>query len=230
MIGIIGAMALEVENLVKELDDRKDEQVGGITFYRGKLCGREVVLAVCGVGKCFAAMCAQTMISRYAPKYVINIGVAGAVCPYLRVGDMAIARWVVQHDMDTTALGDPIGLISGINLVSIPCDEKLSDLIADCCLELGYRCSAATIASGDQFVADLSKKNWIRETFGAIACEMEGAAIVQACYQNKVPCGVIRSISDALTGDGMDFESFKYFAAERSAAVVKLMLRDLYDL
>ena len=227
MIGIIGAMALEVDKLVAELDCRKDEKIGGITFHQGVLCGKEVVLAVCGVGKCFAAMCAQTMILTYSPEYIINIGVAGALSPYLRVGDMAVAKWAVQHDMDTSPIGDPVGLISGINLVDIPCDKGLCDKIMDCCLELGYRGSCGIIASGDQFVADPQKKAWISETFSAIACEMEGAAIVQTCYQNGVKCGVIRSISDALEGDGMDFEEFKYFAAERSTSVVKMLLSDL---
>ena len=212
MLGIIAAMQKEMENIVSRMDGAKCEKISGIEFVSGKVSRCDVVCAVCGIGKVFAAMCAEAMIIKYAPELIINTGVGGTLTEKLTIGDVAVSSAVCQHDMDTTALGDPIGLISGINLVSIPCDEKLSDLIADCCLELGYRCSAATIASGDQFVADLSKKNWIRETFGAIACEMEGAAIVQACYQNKVPCGVNRSISDALTGDGMDFESFKYFA------------------
>ena len=224
MIGLIGAMALEIEALVKELEDKREEQMGGITFYLGKLCGKDTVLAVCGVGKCFAAMCAQTMILRYAPAFIINIGVAGALHPALQVGDMAIAVSAVQHDMDTSAIGDPVGLISGINLVELPCDTALSETIVSCSENLGYHTQTGIIASGDQFIADAAKKEWIRSTFGAIACEMEGAAIVQTCYQNKVPCGVIRSISDSLTGDGMDFEAFKYLAAEHSSAVVKALL------
>ena len=85
MIGIIGAMALEVENLVSELSDRESETILGITFHRGKLCGKDVVLAVCGIGKCFAAICAQTMILKYQPEFIINIGVAGALSATLGV-------------------------------------------------------------------------------------------------------------------------------------------------
>ncbi|MBE6672524.1 MAG: 5'-methylthioadenosine/adenosylhomocysteine nucleosidase [Ruminococcaceae bacterium] len=227
MIGIIGAMALEVENLVKELENKREEQVGGIRFYLGLLAGKEVVLAVCGVGKCFAAICAQTMILTYCPECVINIGVAGALHPELQVGDMAIAVSAVQHDMDTSPIGDPLGLISGINLVELPCDQALCEKIAECAGALGYRTMTGIVASGDQFVADIEKKQWIAKTFGAIDCEMEGAAIVQTCYQSGVPCGVIRSISDSLTGNGMDFESFKHLAASHSTAVVKALLEAL---
>ena len=227
MIGLIGAMALEVENLVKELENKREETVGGIRFYLGSLMGKEVVLAVCGVGKCFAAMCAQTMILTYSPECVINIGVAGALDPELQVGDMAVADFAVQHDMDTSPIGDPVGLISGINLVNLPLDAVLANQITACAANLGYRTKKGIVASGDQFIAELQKKKWIAETFGAIACEMEGAAIVQTCYQNRTPCAVIRSISDSLTGDGMDFEQFKYLAASHSTAVVKALLENV---
>ena len=158
MIGIIGAMTLEVENLVNELTDKREETVAGIHFYLGNLCGKDVVLAVCGVGKCFAAMCAQTMIVKYSPSLVINIGVAGALSSDLKVGDMAIATAAVQHDMDTSAIGDPIGLISGINMVYLPCDEALGNTILACGEKLGYNTKKGIVASGDQFVADMGKK------------------------------------------------------------------------
>ncbi len=227
MIGIIGAMALEVENLVSQLENKESETVLGITFHRGKLCGKDAVLAVCGIGKCFAAICAQTMILKYQPDYVINIGVAGALSPTLGVGDMAIATAAVQHDMDTSPLGDPVGLISGINLVQLPCDAVLSEKIAKCCQTLGYHTETGVVASGDQFVVAPAKKSWIADTFAAIACEMEGAAIVQTCYAAGVACGVIRSISDSLSGDGMDYEAFKHLAASHSGAVVKAVLECL---
>ena len=224
MIGIIGAMALEVENLVAELSEKESETVLGITFHRGKLCDKDVVLAVCGIGKCFAAICAQTMILKYQPEFIINIGVAGALSATLGVGDMAIATSAVEHDMDTSPLGDPVGLVSGINLVNLPCDAALSKKIADCCQALGYHTEMGVVASGDQFIVDPSKKAWIASTFSAIACEMEGAAIVQTCYAAGVACGVIRSISDSLSGDGMDYEAFKHLAASHSGAVVKALL------
>ena len=119
IIGIIGAMRVEMEALAAALENKKTEVVSDIEFHTGSLSGRDVVLAVCGVGKVFAAMCAQTMILRFGATKIINTGVAGTLTDKLSVGDIAVADDVVQHDMDTSPLGDPVGLISGLNIVHI---------------------------------------------------------------------------------------------------------------
>ena len=62
MIGIIGAMSVEVEALKKQTEEAITEVVSGVEFVRGKLCGKDVVIAKCGVGKVFAAICAEAMI------------------------------------------------------------------------------------------------------------------------------------------------------------------------
>ena len=116
-IGIIGAMRVEIEALAAAMENPKTEVISGIEFRSGILCGREAVLAVCGVGKVFAALCAQTMILRCGVDAVINTGVAGTLSGELSIGDIAVAADVVQHDMDTSPLGDPVGLISGLNIV-----------------------------------------------------------------------------------------------------------------
>jgi len=115
MIGIIGAMQTEVELLISRLEGAEKRTVSGIDFYSGKLEKKDVVVAKCGIGKVFAAMCAQTMILAFAPAVIVNTGVAGTLTPRLSIGQVALADRVVQHDMDTSPLGDPVGLISGIN-------------------------------------------------------------------------------------------------------------------
>ena len=115
-IGIIGAMQIEVEALCAAMENTERETVGNMTFVYGDLRGKKVVCAKCGIGKVFAAMCAQTMILKYAPDCIINSGVAGTLSETLSIGQIALADQVVQHDMDTSALGDPVGLISGINV------------------------------------------------------------------------------------------------------------------
>ena len=125
MIGIIAAMNVEMEGLRAHMENPVSETVSGVTFVRGTIAGREVVTAVCGIGKVFAALCAQTMILRYAPEAVINTGVAGTLTDELTIGNLAVSSCVVQHDMDTSAIGDPVGLISGINKVEIPADKLL---------------------------------------------------------------------------------------------------------
>src|SRR5699024_6456393 len=101
--------------------------ISTVDFYRGDINGISVVVAAAGVGKVNAAVCAQTMILTYKPDYVINIGVAGGLAPELGIGDIAVAENVVEHDMDTTPIGDVPGYISGINIVRIPCDKWLCD-------------------------------------------------------------------------------------------------------
>lgn len=220
-IGIIGAMKIEVEKLCSMAENVKKEKVGGIEFNVGDLCGHQVIIAVCGVGKVFAAMCAQAMILNYSPDAIINTGVAGALASELRVGDVAVAENVVQHDMDTSPIGDPVGLISGINMVQIPADEKISSSLKKTAADLGMTCLSGTIASGDQFIADKAKKAYIKNTFSAIACEMEGAAIGQVCYVNGTPFGILRSISD--NGDesaGMSYDKFIGVAVENSVKIL----------
>jgi len=222
LIGIIGAMQVETEGLLSEMENKKTDTVSGVNFTRGTLCGREVVVATCGVGKVFAALCAEAMILRYGVTALLNTGVAGALLPELEVGDVALADAVVQHDMNTTALGDAPGLLSGINMVELPADRNLLKPLCEAVAELEYNGVVGTIASGDLFVAKQSAKDFIKKNFGAIACEMEGAAIGHVAYVNGVPFAVLRVISDG--GDGMEFSEFVKIAAERSVKLTKKFL------
>ncbi|MBE6630865.1 MAG: 5'-methylthioadenosine/adenosylhomocysteine nucleosidase [Ruminococcaceae bacterium] len=222
LIGIIGAMQVETEGLLSEMENKKTDTVSGVNFTRGTLCGREVVVATCGVGKVFAALCAEAMILRYGVTALLNTGVAGALLPELEVGDVALADAVVQHDMNTTALGDAPGLLSGINMVELPADRNLLKPLCEAVAELEYNGVVGTIASGDLFVAKQSAKDFIKKNFDAVACEMEGAAIGHVAYVNGVPFAVLRVISDG--GDGMEFSEFVKIAAERSVKLTKKFL------
>ena len=223
IIGIIGAMDIEVSALIEKMDKPVQEIVGGITFTKGTLCGKDVVISKCGIGKVFAAMCAQTMILKYAPKYIINSGVAGALSKELNILDAVIATKMVQHDMDTSPLGDPKGLISGINVVEIESDADVSSQLEKAANELKVRTTRGIIASGDQFIADPDRKAEIVSLFGAIACEMEGASIAQVCYVNKVPFCVMRTISDG-RGEAMDYQTFAVSAAKKSMEIIEKFL------
>ena len=222
MIGIIGAMSVEIDELKSKLEAPVEEYVSGVCYTRGKLCGKDAVLAVCGIGKVFAAICAQTMILKYSPEYIINTGVGGALDGDLRVTDVVIASELVQHDMDTTPLGDPPGLISGINVVKVPADVRLSELLRSCVEAQGIRCKSGIIASGDQFIAGGERKEYIKKTFGASACEMEGASIAQVAYVNSVPFAVVRAISDGADSESsMDYPTFVAKAAHNSALTIE---------
>ena len=101
-IGIICAMEIEAAEIRSALSDLQEKTVGGILFHSGKMGEREVVIAVCGIGKVFAAMCAQTMILAFAPDAIYNSGVAGSLTEKLSILDVAVSEKLVQHDMDTT--------------------------------------------------------------------------------------------------------------------------------
>lgn len=219
-IGVIGAMQMEVDNLKEFLGETTSEVTSGVTFVRGNVSDIEVVAAVCGVGKVFAAICAQTMILKYNVDMIINIGVAGALTKDLGVLDVALAKRVVQHDMDTSPIGDPVGLLSGINEIFLPCNEAMTNLLASCLKEKNIHYVSGTIATGDQFIATTEQKAWIREHFEAIAAEMEGGSIGHVCYVNKIPFAILRSISDS-EGGAMDYETFAENAAIQSIEVVK---------
>lgn len=222
-IGIIAAMDLELNELKAAMADTETETVSGIEFVRGTVGGRPVVAAVCGIGKVYAAMCAQTMILRYAPDAIVNIGVAGTLTKDLGVMDIAIAGQVCQHDMDTSALGDPVGLVSGADRIYFPADLTIVGTLEQCADTLGFRHSTGTIASGDQFIHTPEKKQYLSEQFGAIATEMEGGSVGQVCFVNGVPFAVLRTISD---GDGgtMDYNTFAALAARNSIQVVRAFI------
>lgn len=218
-IGVIGAMQMEVDNLKEAMEDVRIDEYSGVTYVSGTVFGREIVAAVCGIGKVFAAICAEAMILKFNVDYVINIGVAGTLCKELGVMDVAVADQVVQHDMNTSALGDPIGLLSGLNQIFLPSDEKMKKLICSCLQEKGIKYRVGTIATGDLFLHKPTQKALLHERFGAIAGEMEGGSIGHVCYVNQVPFAIIRSISDG-EGGAMDYETFAEKAALQSIDVV----------
>lgn len=220
LIGIIGAMDIEIEGILASMTDITSEKISQVTFYKGKISDKSIVIAKCGIGKVFAAMCAQAMILNYNPSVIINTGVAGTLSEKLSILDIAVAKSVVQHDMDTSAIGDPVGFISGINVVDIFTDDCVVNALKTACDKLNYRHQEGTIASGDKFISDNLDKERIKNTFGAIACEMEGAAIGQVCYVNGIKFGVLRAISDG-EGAEMDYSTFAPIAAKHSIEIIK---------
>lgn len=227
IIGVIGAMQIEVEALCAEMENKSEETVSGITYVSGQLYGRRLVVAKCGIGKVFAALCAQTMIIKYAPSVIINSGVGGTLTSKLSIGDIALSEYAVQHDMDTTPLGDPAGLISGINKVYFEGDKNVLSDIEKIIESTGVRAERGIIATGDVFLDDSERKEKIHKLFDTpececIACEMEGGAIAQTCFVNNVPFCILRAISDG--GDensAMDYPKFLRMAAENVTEVLK---------
>ena len=226
-IGIIGAMEPEVEALISALADRQCEEVSGIKFYTGILEGRSVAIAKCGIGKVFAAICAQTMIIKYSPKLLVNTGVGGALASGLNTGDIVIADKLCQHDMDTSAIGDPKGLVSGINVIFFEADKRAGEILLGAAKAIGLSATLGTVATGDKFIASKEEKQRIIADFSASACEMEGCAIAQVAFVNNTPFAVIRAISDSADGEAtMDYPTFLPIAAKNSQALTTALVKE----
>ena len=223
MIGIIGAMDVEVDGIKKNIENLKTEEISGIKFCTGTLFGKEVVVAKCGEGKVNSAMTAQTMILKYNPEFIVNSGVAGGLHPEMKVTDIAIAENVCEHDFDITPLGYEPGFIPQVESVKVVCNEKLNALIEasakKVCKSKIFR---GTIASGDQFIASDSQRNRIKNLFGAVAAEMEGGSIGHVCMLNNTKFTVLRVISD--NADGSADMSFEEFAKKASEISINIML------
>ncbi|WP_294240825.1 5'-methylthioadenosine/adenosylhomocysteine nucleosidase [Pseudobutyrivibrio sp.] len=225
-LGIIGAMQIEIENLKPSIKGAKVEVISGIEFISGKIDGIDVVAAVSGIGKVFAAVCTEIMILHFGVEKVINIGVAGSLVKDLKVLNVAVAESAVQHDMNTTAIGDPAGLVSGINVINFDTDPELRNVVVDVLKAREIPYQTGVIASGDLFVDTDRQRQNIHLKFDAIAADMEGGAIAHVCYINNIPFALIRSISDA-DGSAMDYNTFAGKAAEQSIAIVLDVIKKL---
>ncbi len=230
MIGIIGAMQSEVEHLISRIENPKTQVVNRFRFVSGSIYGVDVVVAKAGIGKVNAALCAQAMCLLYHPGAVVNTGIAGAIQDGLHPGDAVVSHTLVEHDMDTTPTGDPIGLLvlGDEQRTDLPADPEISKLLFASSQNIGLHTVMGTVATGDIFIATQEKKNAIKEMFNASCCEMEGGAIAHACYMAGVPFSVIRVLSDAADGSAhVDFPSFAKETSRLSSLIVLDFLKNL---
>ncbi len=229
-IGIIGAMESEVVTLLDKLENKKETKKGMTTFYSGTLNNRDVVICRCGIGKVNSAISTQMMIDLFEVDAIINTGVAGAIHDDLNICDLVISNDLVQHDFDTSLTGDKKAVVCGFDVDSFPADTRLIDALDKACkaVLVGHKHHIGRIATGDQFIADKETKNGIKDLTSAYCVEMEGGAIAQAAYVNKVPFVVLRSISDkADHSASMSFSDFVAEAAVISANCVLSFLEKL---
>lgn len=190
MIALIIAMPQELEAFLETVDSAVSLRYGGKTIYECEYKGIKFVMALSGIGKVNAAYTATLMIEKYSPSFLITTGAAGGFG--LDIYDVFVAEKVVQHDIDTTAFGDPRGYINGLGVVYIDADKGFVKL----CESKLNGVKTGVIASGDQFIASGEIARKIAKEFGASSCDMESGAIGQVAYMAGVPFGVIRTITD----------------------------------
>jgi adenosylhomocysteine nucleosidase len=226
-IGIIGAMDEEIALYLEAMNGAKATTKAGITYYEGEMEGKPVVLCKSGVGKVNAAVTTQVLIDHFQVDRVIFTGVAGAVHPELNIGDIVVSSDCVQHDIDVTALGFQPGQIPFTDQWVWKADAELQRLAIEAGkdLEAGVSVVSGRILSGDQFIANREKVQWLHEQFDAHCTEMEGAAVGQVCAMNEVPFVVVRSMSDKADGSAhVNFTEFTKLASKRSYEIVARML------
>ena len=231
--GIIGAMEVEIKNLVSDLKNKKEEKHNGLTFYLGKLKNYDVIIVKCGVGKVNAGRTAQVLISEYSPKYIINTGIGGGLTQNLSIGDAVISTDLIQYDFDISALGFPKGyMYTGVNPdqpTKFNADQELIERFKTALEELGEKRNIFTgrILTGDTFVSSKEDREELVKTFDGISCEMEGAAIAQVCTLNEIPFVVVRVISDLPNGQGVkDYSEFEKESGESISQAIENVLDD----
>ena len=226
-IAIMGAMPEEIEPIIATLHDLKEIEYAGNTYYQGRYKDQEVVVAYSKIGKVFAALTAATLIEHFGCDMILFGGVAGAINPDLKIGDLIIADGLCQHDMDITAFGHPYGYVPEGD-VCIWTDKHLKDIAKLVARSKGIDLKEGIIATGDQFVADTKRKEWIAKTFKADALEMEGAAVAVVAQALEVPFFILRAISDSADMDaGFDFDEFLQSSAKISAEFILAMVEKL---
>ena len=227
-IGIIGAMDVEVTLLKEHLASKgplSSEKICSLEFFSGRVDASEVVVVQCGVGMVNAAVATQILCHHFCVDALINTGVAGSLDASIDIGDLVIATDAVNHVMDVCNLGYAPGQTPGFEQLSFPASQKLAVFAQEAADNLPIACHRGRVASGDRFVHTDEDKAFIRDTFNASCCEMEGAAIAQVAWLMSTPFVILRAISDKADGtDHIDYPTFEAKAARDCAQLVIAML------
>lgn len=228
MYGIIAAMQEEMKEIKKIMQNIENKEIYELNFFKGTINDKNVVLVEAGVGKVNAARVTQIMIDNFHIETIINVGSAGALNPLLNIGDIVIGEKLIQHDFDITAFGHDKGYITGVGDY-ISSDSQLIEKIKNSINNISneeYKIKVGIIASGDIFCTAVEMKDKIYAKFNADCVEMEGAAIAQVCYLDKIPFIIIRSISDSPNGkNAIVFDEFVKLAAKRCADILLEFLK-----
>lgn len=228
--GIIGAMEEEVAKLKENMKIEETVVIAGMEFCQGICEGQSVVIVRSGIGKVNAAVCTQILCDVFKVNAVINTGVAGSLKNEINIGDIVLSEDALQHDMDATGFGYAPGVIPRMDESVFKGDEGLLELAQRVCQEVNpdIQVFRGRVVSGDQFISDYDVKQRIVNTFGGFCTEMEGAAIAQTAWLNKVPYLVIRAISDKADGSAeMDYSEFEMKAIEHTVRLVTGILKNM---
>ncbi len=228
-IAILGAMAEEVEPLLKKLDKIVRVDYADNTYYKAEYKGAELVIAYSKIGCAFSTLTATVLIEHFECDTLLFSGVAGAINTNLKIGDLIYANKLCKHDLDITAFGHPHGYVPEGKVFIYP-NSELIEIAKNVAAKKGLTLQEGTIATGDQFVDSRSKKEWIKEIFNADALEMEGYSVALVCDALNIPFFILRAISDSADSDAsFDFDAFLDESAKVSADFILEMVENLAD-
>lgn len=232
-LAIMGAMVEEITPLLECFESYTCEEFAKNKYYITSYKGIDVVIAYSKIGKVNASLTATTLIEKYGAEKLLFSGVAGAINPSLKIGDLIVATKLAQHDLDITAFGHPHGFVPE-GAVFVETDKALMAVAKKVALERKIPLQEGVIATGDQFICNEEKKNWIGTTFDADALEMEGASVAVVCDALNVPFCILRAISDAADMDaGFSFDTFLESSAKQSAhfmmAILDMLAHDCHQ-
>ena len=203
-IGLAYAMKGEIESILQNTCAKLVETVCGVEIYEIE---ENIYAYTGGVGKVNAAMSSQLFIDRYVPDYIVNAGVAGSFLD-IPIGTVVLADSFVQHDVDTSPMGDPIGMVSTVNKIDFPTDDlPLMQSILDK-LEISYL--TGKVATGEVFMVKGERTDRVAQLFSPTLCEMEGGAIAQVCLRNGTKFTALKSVSDRLCHENNADEFFNF--------------------
>lgn len=229
-IGIIGAMEIEVTTLKERMQVEEIVTIASMDFFKGTYHGKNIVVVRSGIGKVNAAICTQILADRFHATAIINTGIAGSLQASIDIGDIVISSDALQHDMDATGFGYPVGVIPQMETSDFTANAQLMEIARNACAKVNpdIHTHVGRVVSGDQFISDNDKKAFLKETFDGLCTEMEGAAIAQAAYLNHIPFVILRAISDKADGSAqMDYPEFEAAAARHSINLVDEMIKEM---
>jgi adenosylhomocysteine nucleosidase len=229
-IGIIGAMEEEVNSIKQRMKDSKVVRMASMEFCEGTISGKQVVAVQSGIGKVNAAICTQVLADLYHVDVVINTGVAGSLRNEINIADIVLSTDALQHDMDATGFGYDLGVIPRMDSSVFQADLSLIAKAKEVCAKeiplVGIH--IGRVVSGDQFISDRHKKEWLADHFGGYCTEMEGAAIAQAAYLNSIPFLIIRAISDKADHSAeMAYQEFEELAIGNTVKLLMGLISEL---
>ena len=200
------------------------EMRGGFEVHRYEGEGFRLFVVSAGAGEIAAAAATELLIAVYGAELIVNFGVVGGLTEEMSLARTVVVESVVHYDFDTSAWdGCEVGRYAAYPTPFVPTTKALVDKAQELFPEL----RRVVCASADKFVAGEENKRALHERFGAEICEMEAAGVVLTCNRAGVPCLVIKTVSDGITGGAEEFAREVARSAGLCLAITDEIIRSL---